>query len=51
MTIKPNRGGRPSVPPDQKLVVVSIRLTLAQRAKLRLVGQRRLREWLDRVKV
>lgn len=42
--------GRPPTPPDQKLHVVPIRLTLAQKDKLQRIGVQRLRDWLDRVK-
>lgn len=48
---EPKRIGRPPLPADEKLVVVPIRLTPAQRDKVRRPGmQQRLREWLDRVK-
>ena len=48
---EPKRIGRPPVPADQKLVVVTIRVTLAQRDKVRRPGmQQRLRDWLDRTK-
>lgn len=43
-----NKGGRPALPPEQKLVVVPVRLTEAQKAKLRRIGVQRLRDWLDR---
>lgn len=42
--------GRPALPPSEKLVVVSLRLTPAQRDKLKRIGVQRLREWLDRVR-
>jgi len=39
--------GRPLLPPDQKLKTVSVRLTDAQRRKLQLITQDRLRAWID----
>jgi hypothetical protein len=39
--------GRPLLPPDQKLKTVSIRLTDAQRMKLKDITQDRLRAWID----
>ncbi|MCU0924092.1 MAG: hypothetical protein MUF16_27870 [Burkholderiaceae bacterium] len=42
--------GRPALPPADKLVVVPVRLTLAQRAKLKRIGPGRLRQWLDRLR-
>lgn len=42
--------GRPALPPGGKLVVVPVRLTEAQKAKLQRIGVQRLRDWLDRVK-
>ena len=42
--------GRPALPPGEKLVVVPVRLTEAQKAKLQRIGAHRLREWLDRVR-
>lgn len=42
--------GRPALPPAEKLVVVPVRLTEAQKAKLQRIGPQRLRDWLDRVK-
>ena len=42
--------GRPALPLDEKLVVVPVRLTVEQKAKLRDIGVQRLREWLDRVR-
>jgi len=42
--------GRPALPPGEKLVVVPVRLTEAQKAKLQRIGPQRLRDWLDRVK-
>lgn len=44
------RPGRPALPPSEKLVVVPVRLTDAQKAKLQRIGVQRLRDWLDRVK-
>ena len=38
--------GRPALPPGEKLVVVPVRLTPAQRDKLKRIGVQRLREWL-----
>ena len=42
--------GRPALPPGEKLVVVPVRLTEEQKAKLQRIGVQRLREWLDRVR-
>ena len=42
-----NTGGRPALPPGEKLVVVPVRLTEAQKAKLQRIGVQRLRDWLD----
>ena len=42
--------GRPSLPPGEKLVVVPVRLTEQQKAKLQRIGVQRLRDWLDRVR-
>lgn len=39
--------GRPLLPPDQKLKTVSVRLTDAQRHKLKRIGQDKLRAWID----
>lgn len=45
------RKGRPSIPAQDHLLVVTVRLTTAQKEKLaRIGGAQRLREWLDRVK-
>jgi hypothetical protein len=50
MTADKPKTGRPTLPPDQKLVVVPVRLSLTQKAKLQRIGVQRLRDWLDRVK-
>lgn len=42
--------GRPALPPAEKLVVVPVRLTPAQRDKLKALGVQLLRDWLDRAK-
>ena len=42
--------GRPALPPSEKLVVVPVRLTEAQKAKLQRIGVQRLRDWLDKAK-
>lgn len=42
--------GRPALPPGEKLVVVPVRLTPAQKEKLQRIGVQRLRDWLDRAK-
>jgi hypothetical protein len=42
--------GRPALPPAEKLVPVPVRLTPAQRDKLKRIGPQRLRDWLDRVR-
>jgi hypothetical protein len=42
--------GRPALPPGEKLIVVPVRLSPAQRDKLQRIGVQRLREWLDRVR-
>lgn len=50
MTDEPKKTGRPTLPPEQKLKPVPVRLTDAQKAKLARIGHQRLRDWLDRVK-
>ena len=45
-----NKGGRPALPPGAKMVVVPVRLTEAQKAKLQRIGVQRLRDWIDRTK-
>lgn len=40
--------GRPTLPPGEKLLVVPVRLSPAQKAKLQRIGVQRLRDWLDR---
>lgn len=42
--------GRPALPPADKLLVVPVRLTQAQKDKLQRIGVQRLRDWLDRTK-
>lgn len=42
--------GRPALPPGEKLVVVPVRLTEAQKAKLQRIGVQRLRDWLNKAK-
>ena len=42
--------GRPTLPPGEKLEVVPVRLSPAQKAKLQRIGVQRLRDWLDRVR-
>lgn len=42
--------GRPALPPDQRMVVVPVRLTPEQREKLQRIGVQRMRDWLDRVR-
>ena len=42
--------GRPALPRSEKLVVVPVRLTVEQKAKLQRIGVQRLRDWLDRVR-
>jgi hypothetical protein len=48
--LSPRKPGRPALPPGEKLVVVPVRLTEAQKAKLQRIGVQRLRDWLDRVR-
>lgn len=50
MTDDKRKPGRPALPPGEKLVVVPVRLTEAQKAKLKCIGVQRLRDWLDRVR-
>ena len=50
MTEDKRKPGRPALPPAEKLVVVPVRLTPAQRDKLKVLGVQRLRDWLDRAK-
>jgi hypothetical protein len=49
---EPKKTGRPALPPDEKLVVVPVRMTLAQKTKYQRMreGPQRLRDWLDRAK-
>lgn len=49
---EPKKTGRPALPPAEKLVVVTVRLTRAQKAKYQRMkdGPQRLRDWLDRAK-
>jgi hypothetical protein len=47
-TVTKRAPGRPTLPPADKLVVVPVRLTPAQKAKLQRIGVQRLRDWLDR---
>ncbi len=49
-TADKRKQGRPALPPGEKLVVVPVRLTDAQKAKLQRIGVQRLRDWLDRAK-
>lgn len=50
MTDDKRKPGRPALPPGKKLVVVPVRLTETQKAKLQRIGVQRLRDWLDRTK-
>ena len=50
MTDDKRKPGRPALPPGEKLVVVPVRLTEAQKAKLQRIGVQRLRDCLDRCK-
>ena len=50
MTDDKRKPGRPALPPGEKLVVVPVRLTEAQKAKLQRIGAQRLRDWLNRTK-
>ena len=47
----PPRGRKPLEDRDAVMVPVAIRLTPAQRDKLKQIGHQRLRDWLDRAKV
>jgi hypothetical protein len=51
-TPEPQKAGRPALPPDEKLVVVPVRMTPAQKTKYQRMkdGPQRLRGWLDRAK-
>jgi hypothetical protein len=48
----PKKPGRKPLPDSERLVVVPVRMTLAQKAKFQAMpnGPQRLRDWLDRVK-
>ena len=48
----PKKPGPKPLPEGEKLVVVSVRMTPAQKVKFQSMpnGQQRLRDWLDRVK-
>ena len=50
MTDDKRKPGRPALPPGEKLVVVPVRLTAEQKAKLQRIGVQRMRDWLDRVR-
>lgn len=50
MTNDKRKPGRPALPPGEKLVVVPVRLTEAQKSKLQRIGVQRLRDWLERVR-
>ena len=50
MTDDKRKPGRPAARPGEKLVVVPVRLTEAQKAKLQRIGVQWLRDWLDRVR-
>ena len=50
MTDKPKMG-RPTKPPEDKMVAYSIRLTPEQIVKLKLLTLDRLRAWIDKAKV
>jgi len=41
--------GRPALPPEEKMVPVSVRLNLSQRDKLKRIGVQQLRDRLDKV--
>lgn len=43
--------GRPTLPPEEKAQVVSIRLTPARREKLRLLGSDWLNRAIDRARI
>ena len=47
MTDDKRKPGRPALPPGEKLVVVPVRLTEAQKAKLQRIGVQRLRDLVD----
>jgi hypothetical protein len=42
--------GRPAKAPGEKMIPVPVRMTPAQRDKLKRIGAQRFRDWLDRVK-
>lgn len=46
----PPKRGRKPLPEGDRMVVVPIRLTPAQRDKLKTIGTKRLRDWLDKAK-
>lgn len=52
MTAANRKPGRPTLPESERLVVVPVRMTPAQRDKFRAMkdGPQRLRAWVDRVK-
>lgn len=50
MTEAARKTGRPALPPGEKMIPVPVRLTPAQRDKLKRIGAQKLRDWLDRVK-
>ncbi len=42
--------GRPPLPPGERMVTVTVRVTQEQKDKLARIGVQRLRDWLDRAK-
>jgi hypothetical protein len=50
MNDEKRKPGRPALPPGDKLVLVPVRLTEKQKAKLQRIGVQRLRDWLDKAK-
>lgn len=50
MTDPKSKGGRPKLPEGERMIVVPVRLTHEQKAKLQRMGVQRLRDWLDRAR-
>lgn len=49
-TTQPPKQRRMRRPPGEELIPVPVRMTPAQRDKLKRMGPQRLRDWIDRVK-
>lgn len=50
MTDTKRKPGRPTLPADKRMLVVTVRITGKQKLKLKRIGVQRLRDWLERAK-